>query len=80
MAPVNPRTPVALRPLYARLDGARVEEIPFLTKDGTRLGLSRVTTDSSPGQGLRPAVLLLHGHTASSDMFLLPETRNLVEV
>ncbi|MFI1336441.1 alpha/beta hydrolase [Streptomyces sp. NPDC020845] len=80
MAPVNPRTPVTLRPLYARLDGARVEEIPFRTKDGTRLGLSRVTADSSAGQGHRPAVLLLHGHTASSDMFLLPETRNLVEV
>ncbi|MET9971826.1 alpha/beta fold hydrolase, partial [Streptomyces sp. NPDC006356] len=28
----------------------------------------------------RPAVLLLHGHTASADMFLLPETRNLVDV
>ena len=28
----------------------------------------------------RPAVLLLHGHTASADMFVLPETRNMVDV
>lgn len=25
-------------------------------------------------------MLLLHGHTASADMFLLPETRNMVDV
>jgi alpha-beta hydrolase superfamily lysophospholipase len=28
----------------------------------------------------RPVVLLLHGHTASADMFVLPETRNMVDV
>ena len=28
----------------------------------------------------RPAVLLVHGHTASADMFVLPETRNMVDV
>ncbi|MEU8028450.1 alpha/beta fold hydrolase [Streptomyces sp. NPDC049099] len=67
---------MTLRPLYARLAEARVEEMPFVTKDGFRLGLTRVATDDTD----RPAVLLLHGHTASSDMFLLPETRNLVEV
>ncbi|GHI09923.1 esterase [Streptomyces cellostaticus] len=70
------RTAAALRPLRHRLDPARMEEIPFGTSDGVRLGLTRVDT----GDPARPAVLLLHGHTASADMFLLPETRNLVDV
>ncbi|MFJ9820389.1 alpha/beta hydrolase [Streptomyces sp. NPDC101151] len=70
------RTTAALRPLRHRLDPARVEEIPFRTSDGVRLGLTRVGT----GDPARPAVLLLHGHTASADMFLQPETRNLVDV
>lgn len=64
------------RPLYARLDGATIEEIPFRATDGTQLGLCRVTAEGRP----RPAVLLVHGHTASADMFVLPETRNLVAV
>ncbi|MDO0911619.1 alpha/beta fold hydrolase [Streptomyces sp. DT2A-34] len=70
------RTGAALRPRYHRLDPATVEEIPFHTTDGVRLGLTRI----GPGGDDRPAVLLLHGHTASADMFLLPETRNLVDV
>ncbi|MGW7382415.1 alpha/beta hydrolase [Streptomyces sp. NPDC054794] len=70
------RTTAALRPLRHRLDPTRVEEIPFRTSDGFRLGLTRVDT----GDSGRPAVLLLHGHTASADMFLQPETRNLVDV
>ncbi|MFD9389921.1 alpha/beta hydrolase [Streptomyces sp. NPDC060000] len=69
------RTTTALRPLRHRLDPARVEEIPFRAPDGVRLGLTRIDT----GDTGRPAVLLLHGHTASADMFLLPETRNLVD-
>lgn len=69
------RTAPAPRPLRHRLDPARVEEIPFHAPDGVRLGLTRV----DPGDSGRPAVLLLHGHTASADMFLLPETRNLVD-
>jgi alpha-beta hydrolase superfamily lysophospholipase len=64
------------RPPRARPTLGAVEEIPFTATDGTRLGLSRIAT----GERDRPAVLLLHGHTASSDMFLLPETRNLVDV
>ncbi|MFJ3234311.1 alpha/beta hydrolase [Streptomyces sp. NPDC086787] len=73
------RTTATPRPLRHRLDPARVEEIPLRTSDGVRLGLTRV--DAGPAGGAdRPAVLLLHGHTASSDMFLLPETRNLVDV
>ncbi|MET9831165.1 alpha/beta fold hydrolase [Streptomyces sp. NPDC006385] len=70
------RTTAAPRPLRHRLDPATVEEIPFHAADGVRLGLTRVDT----GDDDRPAVLLLHGHTASADMFLLPETRNLVDV
>ncbi|MFD8423430.1 alpha/beta hydrolase [Streptomyces sp. NPDC059466] len=66
----------APHPLRHRLDPARVEEIPFTTGDGVRLALTRVDS----GERDRPAVLLLHGHTASADMFLLPETRNLVDV
>lgn len=73
------RTTAVPRPLRHRLDPARVEEIPFSTSDGVRLGLTRVG-DGTGGDTTRPAVLLLHGHTASSDMFLLPETRNLVDV
>ncbi|MEY9988733.1 alpha-beta hydrolase superfamily lysophospholipase [Streptomyces sp. V4I8] len=73
------RTTTTLRPLRHRLDPAKVEEIPFHTTDGVRLGLTRVDTgDRAPARD-RPAVLLLHGHTASADMFLLPETRNLVD-
>ncbi|MFE5140723.1 alpha/beta fold hydrolase [Streptomyces fagopyri] len=70
------RTTAAPHPLRHRLDPARVEEIPFRTGDGVNLGLTRVDS----GERDRPAVLLLHGHTASADMFLLPETRNLVDV
>ncbi|WP_369166501.1 alpha/beta hydrolase [Streptomyces sp. R28] len=74
------RTTTPLRPLRHRLDPATVEEIPFHTTDGVRLGLTRIDTgDRAPARD-RPAVLLLHGHTASADMFLLPETRNLVDV
>lgn len=67
---------VTLRRLDARLDDAVIEDIPFTAGDGTELGLCRITRDDRA----RPAVLLLHGHTASADMFVLPETRNLVEV
>jgi alpha-beta hydrolase superfamily lysophospholipase len=70
------RTTPTPRPLRHRLDPTTVEEIPFHTSDGVRLGLTRIATRDTH----RPAVLLLHGHTASADMFLLPETRNLVDV
>ncbi|GHH15112.1 alpha/beta hydrolase [Streptomyces lanatus] len=70
------RTTTAPRPLRHRLDPTKVEEIPFTASDGVRLGLTRI----DPGERGHPAVLLLHGHTASADMFLLPETRNLVDV
>jgi pimeloyl-ACP methyl ester carboxylesterase len=72
-------SPVAIRPLIARLEGATAEPVPLRASDGTVLGLTRVTADGHADEN-RPAVLLLHGHTASSDMFVLPETRNLVAV
>lgn len=67
---------MTIRPLIADLPTARIEEIPFAASDGTELGLCRI---ASPGPD-RPAVLVTHGHTASSNMFVLPETRNLVDV
>src|SRR6266511_3139835 len=73
---IFPRTPVKPRPLYVRAGDARIDEIPLTAADGTRLALTRIRADERP----RPAVLLLHGHTTSSDMFVLPETRNLVDV
>ncbi|AHH22192.1 alpha/beta hydrolase family protein [Nocardia nova SH22a] len=65
-----------LVPLHKPVPQAMVEHIPLRAADGVELELRRITVDDSP----RPAVLLLHGHTASSDMFLVPEIRNLVEV
>jgi alpha-beta hydrolase superfamily lysophospholipase len=67
---------MTVRPLVARLDDARIDHFPLRVSDGTRLGLCRVRR----GGPDRPVVLLLHGYTTSSDMFVLPETRNLVEV
>ncbi|HEY2734138.1 MAG TPA: hypothetical protein VGI70_09135, partial [Polyangiales bacterium] len=67
-----------LRPLIAHFDGASLEQIPLCTDDGLELGLSRVVRDGVDES--RPAVLLTHGLTASTDMFVLPEIRNLVEV
>ncbi|RDI60355.1 alpha/beta hydrolase [Nocardia pseudobrasiliensis] len=67
-------TPVL--PLPARYGDPGIEDISLRVGDGTQLTLRRVTTGARPVED-RPAVLLLHGHTASSDMFRLPETRNL---
>jgi alpha-beta hydrolase superfamily lysophospholipase len=67
---------MSLRPLVANLENATVEQIPLRSRDGWELGLCRIAR----GDTAKPAVLLLHGLTASSDMFVLPETRNLVEV
>lgn len=76
---------MTLRPLYADPAHGSFEPVPFRASDGTELGLSRVRPPgAAPGPpdaaGDRPAVLLVHGHTASADMFVLPETRNLVTV
>lgn len=70
---------MTLRPRCADFGNATIEEIPFAASDGTELGLCRIAAADDPGT-VRPAVLLLHGLTASADMFTLPETRNLVDV
>lgn len=67
---------MSLRPLIARVEDARIEDIPLQSADGVELGLCRVVRGDAP----RPAVLVTHGLTASSDMFVIPETRNFVEV
>jgi pimeloyl-ACP methyl ester carboxylesterase len=63
------------RPL-ARLEGVTFEDHPLRSDDGLELGLTRVFRDGRA----KAAVLLTHGQTASTDMFVLPETRNLVAV
>jgi cholesterol oxidase len=63
-------------PVYT-LDGvkdAKVGVYPFSTKDGLGLTLTRFSRGDPRGD----AVLLLHGLTSSSDMFIMPEHRNLV--
>ncbi|MDE8647605.1 alpha/beta fold hydrolase [Rhodococcus qingshengii] len=67
---------MTLTPLHAPHPAAMVEDIALQVADGTQLALRRVTVDDTS----RPAVLLLHGHGASSDMFTVPEIRNTVDV
>ncbi|WP_306361362.1 alpha/beta hydrolase [Nocardia sp. CC227C] len=53
---------------------AVAEEFSFRTDDGVTLRLRRV------GSADAPAVLLVHGHGISSDMFALPEIRSAAAV
>jgi pimeloyl-ACP methyl ester carboxylesterase len=58
------------------LDGvqdAAVSVHPFVTEDGLRLNLTRFHRGDSDD-----VVLLLHGLTSSSDLFIMPEIRNMV--
>jgi alpha-beta hydrolase superfamily lysophospholipase len=71
---MTPHAPM-VRLSAARFDGAVIEPVPFTTSDGTDLGLVRITRHTG-----RPAVLLIHGLTVSSEMFALSEIRNLVDV
>lgn len=62
-------------PLHT-LDGvadARKTTHPFTTDDGLDLGMLRFHRDDSDD-----VVLVVHGLTTSSDMFIMPEHRNLV--
>ena len=62
-------------PMYT-LDGVRDAEItstPFWTDDGLGLTLTRFKRGPS-----RDVVLLSHGLTTSTDMFIMPEHRNIV--
>ena len=63
-------------PLYT-LEGVSDAEVsyhPFSTSDGLGLSLHRFTRDSGSDQ----AVLIIHGLTTSTDMFIMPEHENLV--
>jgi pimeloyl-ACP methyl ester carboxylesterase len=55
------------------VSGATVTAHPFSTQDGLGLALTRFLAAESDD-----VVLLLHGLTQSSDMFVMPEHRNLV--
>src|SRR5262249_27404990 len=61
---------------YFTLDGvqnARIVVVPFQSGDGLGLTLTRFTR--APCDDV---VLLIHGLTSSSDMFIMPEHQNLV--
>jgi len=62
-------------PRYTRdgVTGAEVSEHPFATDDGLGLNLTRFRRAECDD-----VVLLVHGLTSSSDLFIMPEHRNLV--
>jgi lysosomal acid lipase/cholesteryl ester hydrolase len=65
-------------PLYT-LDGVRDADVTthhFSTEDG--LGLSMFRFNRDPAGEAGDAVLIIHGLTTSTDMFVMPEHRNLV--
>ena len=62
-----------LRPLIADVD-AELRELPLVSGDGLTLGLTRFRRGHS-----ERSVVLLHGLTSSTDMFVMPEHDNLVE-
>jgi lysosomal acid lipase/cholesteryl ester hydrolase len=65
-------------PLFT-LEGVRDSEITthyFSTRDG--LGLSMLRFNRDRDDGARDPVLIIHGLTTSTDMFIMPEHHNLV--
>jgi lysosomal acid lipase/cholesteryl ester hydrolase len=69
---VDPQRPIPRCTLEGVPD-ARATPHPFTTADGLDLGLWRFTRETSGD-----AVLLVPGLTTSTDMFVMPEHRNLV--
>jgi lysosomal acid lipase/cholesteryl ester hydrolase len=60
-------------PLYT-LEGVREAEITthyFSTGDG--LGLSMLRFNRDPSSEARDSILIIHGLTTSTDMFIMPE-------
>lgn len=55
------------------VQNAHISEHPVYTADGFKLSLTRFKRQSSDD-----VVLLIHGLTSSSDMFIMPEHQNLV--
>jgi cholesterol oxidase len=62
-----------LRPLLADVD-AELREVPLVADDGVEIGLTRFRRGNS-----ERSVVLLHGLTSSTDLFVMPEHDNLVE-
>jgi lysosomal acid lipase/cholesteryl ester hydrolase len=65
-------------PLHT-LEGVRDAEVTthyFSTEDG--LGLSMLRFNRDPGNQVRDSVMIVHGLTTSTDMFIMPEHENLV--
>ncbi|MGQ0711864.1 MAG: alpha/beta fold hydrolase [Rhodoferax sp.] len=56
------------------VQGARISVHPFATADGLTLTLTRFQRGEC-----KDVVLIVHGLTSSSDMFIMPEHRNLVQ-
>lgn len=65
-------------PLFtlAGVPDAKISCIPFSTADKLGLTLTRFTREGGPPPG--DAVLVIHGLTSSTDMFIMPEHYNLV--
>ncbi|HYD59474.1 MAG TPA: alpha/beta fold hydrolase [Noviherbaspirillum sp.] len=56
------------------VQGASISSHPFSTADGLTLNLTRFSRGASDD-----VVLVVHGLTSSSDMFIMPEHQNLVQ-
>lgn len=77
--PHLPPAPSLPQRRYARFTtegvaGAEISTHPFLTADGLRLELTRFARTACDD-----VVLIVHGLTSSSDMFIMPEHQNLVQ-
>ena len=62
-----------MRPIHTDVD-AELSELEIIADDGASIGLTRFRR----GDGER-SVVLIHGLTTSTDMFVMPEHHNLVE-
>ncbi|HEY0845512.1 MAG TPA: alpha/beta fold hydrolase [Noviherbaspirillum sp.] len=72
-APSQPRRQIAKFTLEG-VKGADITLHPFTTSDGLGLNLTRFRRAACDD-----VVLIVHGLTSSSDMFIMPEHRNLVQ-
>jgi hypothetical protein len=72
--PYQPLIPLhTLRGVFQRHKNVRVRTYPFSTNDGLGLSLTRFTT-----RPCNNVIVIMHGLTTSSDMFIMPEHNNLV--
>jgi cholesterol oxidase len=70
-----------IRPLIAQFSDAEIQSFDCRTDDRVDINLTRIVRSNATEDSRdKPAVILTHGLTASTDMFTLPETRNFVEV